>query len=128
MYIVKCAFCFALCAVTHLVVVVTAYIWQGLILAVISIYVMLPIIIQNTAFLIQMVFKIKTYKYAIFEWVIYSVYDRRFLIPLNYQLDISIMDIKLNLESAIYEYIIDLHCSIYSSRGFMPVVCKSVNL
>ena len=93
--LLNAAFCFALCAVTHLVVVVTAYIWQGLILAVISIYVMLPIIIQNTAFLIQMVFKIKTYKYAIFEWVIYSVCDRRFLFPLNYQLDISIMDTNL---------------------------------
>ena len=93
--LLNAAFCFALCAVTHFAVVVTAYIWQGLILAVISIYVMLPIIIQNTAFLIQMVFKIKTYKYAIFECMIYSVYDRRFLYPLNYQLDISILDTNL---------------------------------
>ena len=74
--------CFAFCALIQISLIVTAYIWQGLIIAV----------LQNLAFLLQLLFKVRSSRFAILEWVIYGRFGRTFLYPLNYQLDANILD------------------------------------
>ena len=81
--------CFALIQIS---LIVTAYIWQGLIIAVATFYVILPMILQNLAFLLQLLFKVRSSRFAILEWVIYGRFGRTFLYPLNYQLDANILD------------------------------------
>ena len=84
--------CFAFCALIQISLIVTAYIWQGLIIAVATFYVILPMILQNLAFLLQLLFKVRSSRFAILEWVIYGRFGRIFLYPLNYQLDANILD------------------------------------
>ena len=76
--------CFAFCALIQISLIVTAYIWQGLIIAVATFYVILPMILQNLAFLLQLLFKVRSSRFAILEWVIYGRFGRTFLYPLNY--------------------------------------------
>ena len=78
--------CFAFCALIQISLIVTAYIWQGLIIAVAT------MILQNLAFLLQLLFKVRSSRFAILEWVIYGRFGRTFLYPLNYQLDANILD------------------------------------
>ena len=42
--------CFAFCALIQISLIVTAYIWQGLVIAVVTFYVILPMILQILAF------------------------------------------------------------------------------
>lgn len=84
--------CFAFCALIQISLIVTAYIWQGLIIAVVTFYVILPMILQNLTFLLQLLFKVRSSRFAILEWVIYGRFGRTFLYPLNYQLDANILD------------------------------------
>ena len=50
--------CFVFCALIQVSLIVTAYIWQGLVIAVVTFYVILPMILQNLAFLLQLLFKV----------------------------------------------------------------------
>ena len=84
--------CFAFCALIQISLIVTAYIWQGLIIAVVTFYVILPMILQNLTFLLQLLFKVRSSRFAILEWVIYGRFGRTFLYPLNYQLDANVLD------------------------------------
>ena len=59
--------CFAFCALIQISLIVTAYIWQGLVIAVVTFYVILPMILQNLAFLLQLLFKIRSSRFAILE-------------------------------------------------------------
>lgn len=79
--------CFAVCAVAQTAVIAAAYIWQGLLITLFAIYVMLPMIVQNLAFLIQSLLKVRASRFAIFERVIYESDYMNFLYPLNRQLD-----------------------------------------
>ncbi len=72
--------------------IVTAYIWQGLVIAVVTFYVILPMILQNLAFLLQLLFKVRSSRFAILEWVIYGRFGRTFLYPLNFQLDTNSLE------------------------------------
>ena len=83
---------FAFCALIQISLIVTAYIWQGLIIAVATFYVILPMILQNLAFLLQLLFKVRSSRFAILKWVIYGRFGRTFLYPLNYQLDANVLD------------------------------------
>ena len=87
--------CFAFCALIQISLIVTAYIWQGLVIAVVTFYVILPMILQNLAFLLQLLFKIRSSRFAILERVIYGRFGRTFLYPLNFQLDANILDSNL---------------------------------
>lgn len=87
--------CFAFCALIQISLIVTAYIWQGLIIAVVTFYVILPMILQNLAFLLQLLFKVRSSRFAILERVIYGRFGRTFLYPLNFQLDANILDSNL---------------------------------
>ena len=84
--------CFVFCALIQVSLIVTAYIWQGLVIAVVTFYVILPMILQNLAFLLQLLFKVRSSRFAILEWVIYGRFGRTFLYPLNYQLDANALD------------------------------------
>ena len=84
--------CFTFCALIQISLIVTVYIWQGLIIAVATFYVILPMILQNLVFLLQLLFKVRSSRFAILEWVIYGRFGRTFLYPLNYQLDANILD------------------------------------
>ena len=87
--------CFAFCALIQISLIVTAYIWQGLVIAVVTFYVILPMILQNLAFLLQLLFKVRSSRFAILERVIYGRFGRTFLYPLNFQLDANILDSNL---------------------------------
>lgn len=82
--LLNAVFCFSLCAVTQLSLIVTSYIWQGLIIALAAIYVMIPMILQNITFVIQMVFKIGGNIAVLLSWTIYAS-DRNILYPLYYR-------------------------------------------
>lgn len=82
--LLNACFCFSLCAVTQLSLIVTSYVWQGLIIALAAIYVMIPMILQNVAFVIQLVFKISGNIGVLLSWIIYPT-DRSILYPLNYR-------------------------------------------
>ena len=84
--------CFVFCALIQVSLIVTAYIWQGLVIAVVTFYVILPMILQNLAFLLQLLFKVRSSRFAILEWVIYGRFGRTFLYPLNFQLDTNSLE------------------------------------
>ena len=92
MHIMECSNVFCICALIQISLIVTAYIWQGLIIAVVTFYVILPMILQNLTFLLQLLFKVRSSRFAILEWVIYGRFGRTFLYPLNYQLDANVLD------------------------------------
>ena len=52
-------------------------------------------ILQNLAFLLQLLFKVRSSRFAILERVIYGRFGRTFLYPLNFQLDANILDSNL---------------------------------
>ena len=54
--------------------------------------VILPMILQNLAFLLQLLFKVRSSRFAILEWVIYGRFGRTFLYPLNFQLDTNSLE------------------------------------
>ena len=89
--LLNASFCFSLCAVTQLSLIVTSYVWQGLIIALAAIYVMIPMILQNIAFVIQLVFKISGNIGALLSGIIYSS-DRSILYPLNYRELVTLND------------------------------------
>ena len=84
--------CLHFCALIQISLIVTVYIWQGLVIAVATFYVILPMILQNLAFLLQLLFKVRSSRFAILEWVIYGRFGQNILYPLNYQLDANIFD------------------------------------
>ena len=49
-------------------------------------------ILQNLAFLLQLLFKVRSSRFAILEWVIYGRFGRTFLYPLNFQLDTNSLE------------------------------------
>ena len=86
--LLNACFCVSLCAITQAALFVTSYIWQGLIAALAAIYIMVPMILQNVTFVLQMLFKIDGYTAGMLSWVIYAT-DRNVLYPLNYMQQIS---------------------------------------
>lgn len=82
--LLNACFCFSICAVTQVSLIVTSYVWQGLIIALAAIYVMIPMILQNITFVIQMVFKIGGNIALLLSWTIYAS-DRNILYPLYYR-------------------------------------------
>lgn len=82
--LVNAIVCCAICAITQVTLTATVYVWQGLIIAVGMIYVMIPMIIQNLAFLINLLFGLTGRAAGILNWIIYYAYNRSFLYPLNY--------------------------------------------
>ena len=92
MHIMECSnvFCI-LCTHTDFIDRDSIYLAR-LIIAVATFYVILPMILQNLAFLLQLLFKVRSSRFAILEWVIYGRFGRTFLYPLNYQLDANVLD------------------------------------
>ena len=82
--LVNAIFCFAICAITQVTLIATAYVWQGLIIAIGLIYMLIPITIQNLTFLIKVLFGLRGRVAEILNWIIYYAYNRSFLYPLNY--------------------------------------------
>lgn len=87
--LLNACFCFSLCAVTQLSLIVTSYVWQGLIIALAAIYVMIPMILQNVTYVIQMAFKIGGNIAFLLSWIIYAS-DRNILYPLYYREEVVI--------------------------------------
>lgn len=82
--LVNAVFCFVLCAITQVTLTATAYVWQGLIIAIGMIYVMIPMIVQNLVFLTNLLFGLRGRVAGMLNWIIYYAYNRSFLYPLNY--------------------------------------------
>lgn len=101
--LLNAVFCFAICAFTQVTLTATAYVWQGLIIAIGMIYVMIPMIIQNLAFLINMLFGLRGRAAGILNWVIYYAYDHNFLYQLKYAMNYEQTELVYGSWKSYYE-------------------------
>ena len=93
-YIILCTlvnafFCFVLCGIVQVMLTVTSYIWQGLILTILFVFWIIPMIAQNIAFLMQVVFKFGKTANIIVEWSVYSQ-ERSMFYPLRYASEVLV--------------------------------------
>ena len=95
--LINAAFCIALCGITQLALIVTSYIWQGLVIAGISIYGIIPMIIRNIAFLFHIGCRLKGNTATIIQEIIYTQ-TNKYLYPFNFVVNPGIAE--ENMESA----------------------------